>query len=127
AGTRRYNHHSQGDAASEQGAAVRARQGAQTDANGAHRAGVTSVNARFAGKNLATNDLGLDIEEDVFDLDFVGSRFATRRGMFKHLGLDIGIHLTQLRSALLLLTDAVGRLQALLSGSLDGGDKCFVP
>jgi hypothetical protein len=68
-GAQRGNHQRLGLAAREQGRAVGARQHAVADLDGAHGARVAAVDARLAGQDLATHDLGFDVEQQAFDLD----------------------------------------------------------
>ena len=86
-----------------------------------HRARVAAVDARLARKDLAANDLGFDVEQQVVDLDRIelGPGFGERA-----LGRCVGVA-RRLR-ARLLGADLVGGADRFLGVRRDLGDERFV-
>ncbi len=110
-----------GFTAGEQRRAVGARQHAVADFDGAHGAGVTAIDARLAGQDLAADNTGLDVEQHALDLDAVERHTGLLQVGHHHgVGLAAGVR------AALLVADLVGGAQLLFGQSGDLGDQFFV-
>ncbi len=77
-GAKRSHYERLGFTASKQGRTVRTRQYAVTDCDRTYGACITTVNARFAFKNLRTNDFGFQIKQNAADFSRIRSSTANR-------------------------------------------------
>ena len=114
-------HQRLGFATCEQGGAVGAGQHAVADFDGAHGAGVATVNARLASQNLAAHNACFDFKQQVIDFDFV--KLHALRGQ---IGFNGCIGFAQSLRARLLAVDLVGSAQFVFCQRGDFADKCFV-
>ena len=115
-----------GFATREQCAAVCTGQHAKANRNGTHGAGIATVDTGLTCQDLATHQLGFDVEQNVLDFDIVGGSVARRFCRVVHARLGRSIRFAQQRGTCLLVTRLVGRGQTTLRGSGDLCDQCFV-
>ncbi|EWS64054.1 hypothetical protein Y695_02706 [Hydrogenophaga sp. T4] len=96
-------------------------QHAVADFDGAHGAGVATVDAGLAGQDLATNDLGFDLEQQGFDGHAVESHALFFQGRH-HVGVGAAASL----GACLLVANLVGGLELGFGQAVDLGDQGLV-
>ena len=105
----------------EQCRTVGARQHRVADFDRPHGACIATINARFAGQNLAAHEAGFDVKQHAFDLHGV-KRSSLRLERAHHVGVSRATCL----GACLLVADLVSRCQFVIGQRADLGDQCFV-
>ena len=125
-GTQCGNHQCLGFTTRKQGAAVRTGQHAQTDADGANRTGIATIDAGFTRQDLGTHNRRFEVEQNVFDLDRIGCCFFFGGSMLFEPGLDVGIDSAHCVSTRLLLANLISCNELIPCGRFDCSDKRFI-
>ena len=96
-------------------------QHAVADFDRAHGAGVTTVDARLAGQNLATNNAGFDVKQHALDLDAVKGKAVGLQVSHDHgIGFTAGV------GTGLLIANLISRAQALFCQRIHAGNQRLV-